>query len=223
MWHHSCCRRCWFLDRSVCGLCICYQRHCRHCRWHRHFNFTLPPRKQLQKEYFLQTTAETRLLVLCSGQTSAGIFHFYTRCWDVVPRHGCLVLERPSVLRRDHSCNSMPKYFIMPIRWKKKILSKQENAHWWRCMAARWATVWRPFDIDDFTKRQLKAQPQSKWSPCLRRLRNFIPFAFIIRFNFGLEIKSFNRVTGDGKIQMGQTTCTGNSPPSYQMLLQGGL
>ena len=58
----------------------------------------------------------SKLLVLCSGQTSAGIFHFYTRCWDVVPRHGCLVLERPSVLRRDHSCNSMPKYFIMPIR-----------------------------------------------------------------------------------------------------------
>jgi len=61
VWHHSCCRRCWFLDRSVCGLCICYQRHCRHCRWHRHFNFTLPPRKQLQKENFLQTTAETRV------------------------------------------------------------------------------------------------------------------------------------------------------------------
>ena len=58
-----------------------------------------------------QGLGTSRLFVLCSGQTTADILHFYTRCWDTIPGHACLVLERPLVLRRDHSCISMPKYF----------------------------------------------------------------------------------------------------------------
>lgn len=72
----------------------------------------------------------SRLLVLCSGQTSADIFqlYFYTRCWDTIPGHACLVLERPSVLRIDHSCISMPKYFTYNANSLKEDVMKAERA-----------------------------------------------------------------------------------------------
>ena len=72
----------------------------------------------------------SRLLVLCSGQTSTHIFqlYFYTRCWDTIPGHACLVLERPLVLRTDHSCISIPKYFTYNANSLKKDVMKAERA-----------------------------------------------------------------------------------------------
>ncbi len=64
-----------------------------------------------------------------------------------------------------------------------------------------WCKTWRPCDIEVFAKRRLEVQPQLKRSPCLRRRlqQNFITFTCTTRCNFKLEIKSFHRVTGDGK------------------------
>ena len=61
-------------------------------------------------------------------KTTADILHFYTRCWDTIPSHTCLVLERPSVLKRDHSCISMPKYFTYNANSLKEDVMKAKRA-----------------------------------------------------------------------------------------------